>query len=459
VRLAGAAASALACLALCAPAAAQDGVQSAAEGLRDAVVEACADLPRGPVAIRVSTELGDDAPDPAGLAAAVVEPTLAALRADARFAPVHRAGFGRDGVPPSELAARLGYATLVDVRLRRDGAELAVEGAVHTTADGARVATLAHRVPLDLALRRHVGFPPLLADDAITARSVRLPGNHYVAFAVGDLDGDGRPELVAARRGEAHVLRLAGRRVQIVGRAPFPADTPRAASPRRRSVATARFVNRRVVIRISDYAAPLVVRLVEGRPVAEVSSGPCADERFPVQGGCAALVAGRDFFDEELSSREGPWDEATAHFYAYAFGSYPGRDGATTAFEAVVSTRGRLALRMRRSAPREDGDPEITERSVGAVGYGTALAMGDLDLDGTAELLTSHAAPAGGGDQLTLLRALPRGAVRVMWRGDAVGGSIWLATAADADGDGRPEMLAIEEPAAGRGRAALWIVR
>lgn len=459
MRLARAAASALACLTLCAPAEAQDGVQAAADALREATVEGCADLPRGAVAIRVSTELGDGAPDPRGLAPAIVPPTVEALRTDERFAPVHRAGFGRDGAAPTDVAARLGYATLIDVHLREVGAQLVLEGAVHTTADGARVSSFRRRVPLDLALRRFVGFPPLLADDEVGARSVRLPGNTYVAFAVGDLDGDGRPELVAARRGEAHVVRLAGRRVEVVGRAPFPAELPRATSPPRRAVGTARFANGRVVIRISDYAAPVAVRLVDGRPVAEVASGPCADPRFPMQGGCAALVVGRDFFDEELTGHDAPWDEASAHFYAYAFGSYPARDGTTTDYEAVVSTRGRLALRMRHTAPREGQDPEITDRSVGAVGYGLALAMGDLDLDGTAELLVSHAAPAGGGDQLTLMRALPRGAVRVMWRGDAIGGSVWLATSADADGDGRPEMLAIEEPSAGRGRAALWIVR
>jgi len=459
LRRAGAVASALACLVLCAPAAAQDGVRSSAEALRAALVESCAELPPGDVAIRVATELGDGAPDPRGLAPAVVPPAIDALRDNPRFGRVHLAAFGRDGVAPTELAARLGYASLIDLRLRRDGADLVLEGAAHTTGDAARVATFSRRVPLDPALRRFVGYPPLLADDAVTARSVRLPGNHYVAFAVGDLDGDGRPELVAARRGEAHVLRLAGRRVEIVGRAPFPSEVTRAMSPRRRPVATARFAGGRVVFRISDYAEPIAVRMVGGRPIAELASGPCADERYPVQGGCAALVAGRDFFDEALSSRDAPWDEASAHFYAYAYGRYPGRDGTTTDYEAVVSTRRRLALRMRHTAPSEDGDPEITERSVGAVGYGTALAMGDLDLDGTAELLTSHAAPAGGGDQLALLRALPRGAVRVMWRGDAIGGSVWLATSADVDADGQPEMLAIEEPAAGRGRAALWIVR
>src|SRR5690606_31705365 len=98
-----------------------------------------------------------------------------------------------------------------------------------------------------------------------------------------------------------------------------------------------------------------------------------------------------------------------------------------------------------------------TDHSAGSIYHGTALAIADLDLDGAAELLASRAAPEGSGDQLMLLRAQPRGTLRVVWRSEAIPGSVWLATAGDIDGDGLAELLAIEEPASGR--ATLWIVR
>lgn len=444
------------CLAVPASAAAQDGLQVAGAELRDAALEAATELEAGALAVRVTPALGDGATDADGLVATLLGPALEALAGDARFATVHRAGFGRDGVSPAALARSLGYAGLLDVTLRRDGDALVLAGEAHRTRDEARVGAFSRRVPLDASLRRYLGFPPLLADDAITARAIPIPGNGYVALAVGDLDGDGRAEIVASRTGEVHVFRLEGRRLRIVGRAPIPPSVPRSPSPPRRAVGSARFEGDRVQLRISEHAVGLAVRLVDGAPRLEVAEGPCEADRYPMMGGCARLVTGRDFFDPELSHHAATSAEAPAHFYAYAFGRYEARDGAATDYEAIVMPSGRLSIRVRAAT----GEPaRIEERGAAAVGYGTALAMSDLDLDGTAELLVSHGVVAGSGDQLSLLRVLPRGTLRVMWRSTPVGGSVWIAATGDADGDGRAEMLAIEEPASGDGRATLWLVR
>lgn len=289
---------------------AQTGVESAGAALAEAAVGSCPGLEAGAFAVRVAVELPDDAPDPGGLVPALLEPTLVALRADPRFAAVHLASFGRDGVDPPRLAHDLGYAALLDVTIRRDGGALVIEGATWRTDDATRLATFTRRAPLDPSIRRFVGFPALLADDAISPRSVRLPGNDYVALAIADLDRDGRPEIVAARPGEVHVLRLAGRRVAIVGRAPIPTTVPRAPSPPRRTVGSAVAMGDRVVLRISEYDVGLVVRLVGGVPSVAVADGPCEADRFPMMGGCARLVVGRDFFDQELTHAIGPTAEA-----------------------------------------------------------------------------------------------------------------------------------------------------
>jgi hypothetical protein len=176
-------------------------------------------------------------------------------------------------------------------------------------------------------------------------------------------------------------------------------------------------------------------------------------------GGCAHLVTGRDFFDPTLTHHAASVAEAPAHFYAYAWARYESREGGRADFEAIVLPSGRVSVRVRAEVAREGAAPEIEERAAAMLGYGTALAMGDLDLDGSAELLVSHASPAGAGDQLSLLRVLPRGTLRVMWRSERLPGSVWIAAAGDSDGDGAHELLAIEEPADGRGRAALWLVR
>ncbi|MBX3269865.1 MAG: hypothetical protein KF729_06370 [Sandaracinaceae bacterium] len=444
-----------------APGHAQEGLQSASSALRDAALAALAESApdEGPTAVVVRPELPEGAPDASGLAAALAAPLLEALAADPRRAPARLAALEvREGETLAAVARGLGDATLVTVTARVRGADLLVEGAVVRTRDEVRAPIAAARVPLDASLRAFVGYPPRLTDETVSARSLALPGRGYVALAIGDLDGDGRAELVAARTDEVHVLRVRGRRLELVGRVAVPASVPRAPTVSRRPMGSAIVRGERAAVRTSEHAVGLAVRLASGRPVIELAEGPCPADRYPMLGGCARAVTGRDFFDPELDPRESPAPAAPAHFYAYAFASYAAPDGTRTSYEVIVMPSGRVSLRVLVPRERPRG-PSFDERAAAASGYGTALAMGDLDLDGAAEILVSQAALAGQGDQLTLLRALPRGALRTMWRSPPLAGSVWTAAAGDADGDGLPELAAIEEPTDPAGRATLWLVR
>lgn len=453
----------LAAFALPGRAAAQaDGPEALAGALRGHVAQAVAER-SGRLLIRPRVALPDAAPRRWALVADLLAPTVAALRGAERFEAVHVGLFRGDGREAAVRAGRLGYDALVDLELRLVGARLVVEARawdVERPDDPARFEVVQR---LDVALRRYVGFPSRVTSETVVARTAALPSRGYLALAVHDLDRDGRTEVVAVHPDGAQVFHLGaarvGLRLEEVGRAPWP-PTARDPSPPPRPLATATATEDAIVTRLGDRAAPLRVRLVGARVVVDRADGPCPDARFPLRGACAQLVEGRDFFAPTLARRGGPAHEAAAHFYAWAERALRTRDDEAVRFEALVTPGGRLAVRVRREAPASDGPNALRERSVGAVGYGTALAMTDLDVDGSAELLTSHAAPAGAGDQLSLLRALPRGALHVVWRSEPMAGSVFCAASGDLDGDGLDEMVAIEEPAdPAQGTARLWIVR
>lgn len=447
-----------------APAQAQpsDHLAALADQLRAHTEQAVAERD-GRLVIRPRAALPADAPRPHALVADLLAPTVAALATQPRFEAVHVALFDGEGEAAAATAGRLGYDALVDLDLRVVGPELRVEARGYAVDRPESPSTFALARRLDLALRRYLGFPPRVTEETVVARTARMPSRGYLALAAHDLDADGRTEIVAVHADGAQVFRLgAGRvglRLEEVGRAPWPEAARSPIRPPRR-LATAVAAEQAVVARLSGVVAPFRVRLIGGRVVVDRASAPCPDDRYPLVGGCAALVDGRDFFDQVLTSADAPDREAAGHFYAYARRAFRTREDEATAFEALVTPAGRLALRVRHERATEGEATETFERSVGAVGYGTALAMTDVDVDGAAEVLTSHAAPAGGGDQLSMLRALPRGALHVVWRSEPIAGSVWIAAAGDVDGDGLDELLAVEEPASpDAGPARLWVVR
>ncbi len=269
-------------------------------------------------------------------------------------------------------------------------------------------------------------------------------------MAAANLDGDETTELVLFTARSVSIVRLGatrvGVRIEEIARAPLPESIPTAASPTRRPLATAVIHDAGVVARLSGLAAPVRVTLANGSIEVAPASGPCPARAFPFDAGCAELIHGRDFFDDVIDPPDATPFHTPGTFYAHAWQRVRNADASAHEYEAVVTPNGRLAVRM-------------DQRTAGALGYGTALAMTDLDEDGSAEILVSSSAADGQGDRLSLLRALPRGALHVLWRSSETEGSIWIARDADLDGDGLAELLAIEEPETATGRARLWIVR
>ena len=423
-------------------------IEAIAAALRAEVDRALEGATAPSLVVRVRSELPDAAPDPHALIEALVRPTAAGLAG--RFEVVHVAAFGGEGRESASAAARLGYPMLVDVSIRAVGNFLRVEGAVWATDPAVRRGELDVQSRLDAEVRRYVGAAPRVTADTLVARTLELPGRGYLAISALDLDRDGRTELVTLHERTISVLRLGAVRGAVrlveVARAEVPSDVPLSPAPPRRPLATSIELEGAVIVRASRLAAPLRVELAGDVLAITRATGPCADDEFPIDRGCARLSEGRDFFDETITpfAEGGAPHAAAAPWYAHATRRLRTPEGTALEYEAMVNTQGRLALRI-------EGRPNSR------MGFGTALAMADLDDDGTAELLASG--PTAAGDQLTLLRALPRGALHVVWRSEPIEGSIWIAESGDLDGDGASELLAIEEPAGGRGNARLWVVR
>ncbi|MCC6876110.1 MAG: hypothetical protein IT378_17510 [Sandaracinaceae bacterium] len=343
--------------------------------------------------------------------------------------------------------------------VRAQGNFLVIDGSVWRTELGRwsdrlayrplRLATIFARMRLDVELRRYVGALPRLDEQSVVARAGELPAGGYVAMAAADVDMDGRTELVMVRAADVTVLRVSpargALRIEHVARLDFPSGTPTAPSRRRRVVASARGDGDGVVLRTSEHARTFRLGWQEDHPELAPAQSSCAQDLFPMGDACARLVEGRDFFEPRVLER-GVEHETPGSFYTRVARPIRTAEGGTVLYEAIVTPHGRLAARA--------GD-----RPIGAAGYGASLALADLDDDGSPELLTSSARNVGAGDQLALLRILPRGALHVVWRSPELEGSVLVTCAADVDDDGVEEMLAIEEPAGTGARARLWVLR
>jgi hypothetical protein len=327
----------------------------------------------------------------------------------------------------------------------RAGIDLVVELEASVTKDGARVdgnvtaigpqpwrdepTALVHlhaAAPLDGELRAYLApdaGDPSRRPGPLRAHGAPIGDVALLALDVGDIDGDGRAEVVGATADEVLVWRWdAGGKWNLIQRLALR-GRPAAVRPRA-DVATVALEGGAIAVRTSRLSEG--VRLRWGQ--AEKGEG---FQGFMVQGiGTCGLEAGVDWFKECQ-----PQVALPGRFWAAA-----GLRGGA-AWAAVDPD---LTLWVGRA-----GEPRAqTARGAGAQVAVAALERGEV-------VATGDGGETGAADAI-VVRAIAPG-LPVVGRVDRLPGAVVAMGVGDADGDGRQEIVAaVRDRAAGR--TELWIV-
>jgi len=319
-----------------------------------------------------------------------------------------------------------GATRLLTVELALDGNKLRASGALSSLPSplwGGEAETLAHlwaEVPLDDELKAYLPKPGPAA--GWQARAISLGDLEVLAIAAGDTDGDGRAEVVALTARELTAFRIDGERalerwrVALVGR-------PAAIRPRA-EVGAVTVENGAVLARASGFADGVK----RGRTVEAVRG-------FPLPGvGACELSPGVDWFTNCAAG-------LPERFWTAAGLQRRGAKGPTLAAIEPGAT-GTLWLREPDGAPLE------------LKGAGAQLALASLER-GDVVAVSEPVQP--GESDAVVVRALAPG-LPVVHRLDRLGGSVRALAAGDLDGDGTAELLAAVRDDAAR-KTTLWVLK
>ena len=265
--------------------------------------------------------------------------------------------------------------------------------------------------PLDAEVR---GFLAPVLLEQMTLHKIKHDEGEILAIGCGDLDGDGGLELVLVTRGRIAVAKIrAGKLVvqraaawsTIASRAPVPMRDPLASvlvSPRghRGEILLGTTDRGGVVID----GALVARRQLAGLPVTGGEGEACATPNpelgsyegnvvpcdlppppKPTTGAGGAAKTARPLPAEPLPLFIPP----VPHYDAIATLDAIGKDGSVAHIVAVREPSGRMRLRR-----QEVGAPRPTE--VVLEGTGAQVALVDLDLDGSPELVTTNDGPDDG---------------------------------------------------------------
>ncbi len=279
-------------------------------------------------------------------------------------------------------------------------------------------------------------------------------GAPLLAMTAGDLDGDGRAEVLAVTEEAVVVLAARKRKIVEVARAALPGELP-SIEPRT-AVATAvvapsaRGVELRVRSSTRDRGARFGFAGGKLTELGALTGYPlCADRD-------GELAVGRAYF--ERTSADGlPADWAARYWAAACRADLVDPDGRALRIDAVLGAGGALAATVTvRCDPGEDRC--TAERDLALSKIGVAFALADVDRDGTPEVIASAASPPGDADTVRVY-SLPASGTRIgkpIFEREFVGGVAGLA-AADLDGDGDTEVIAAVR-LAGTKKADLWLL-
>lgn len=272
-------------------------------------------------------------------------------------------------------------------------------------------------------------------------------GAPLVAMTSGDLDGDGRAEVVAVTEREVVVLAPQGRRaLAAVARIALPDEAP-AIAPRQ-PVAAAVVVpgSRGAELRVRASTAARGARyLFDGERLRE--SGKQAG--YP-------LCADRD---AELARGKNYFEDGAERIWAAGCGrGLVDKEGRALRADAVLGAGGALAVTVAaRCAPDETDCP--ADRTITIDKVGVAFVIADVDRDGRPEVITSAASAPGDEDRVTV-RTLPAAGGKLgkpLFTTKKFSGGVGGIIADDVDGDGDIEVIAaVRLP--GAERVDLWLL-
>jgi FG-GAP-like repeat len=370
---------------------------------------------------------------------------------------------------------REGYERLLDLEL------IVVEGYLHLR--GALIATeaklwrdtlrphrgsLSHlhdKVRVDAEVRAYTGRVTSGKVRFVT-RAFGLPRlREVLALAVGDLDGDGRSELVLLRPEILEVLRYKGGQAGFDLVASIRVTPPSAPLRPRRAIGAlvvadldrdgkaevlarsstmkqgAAFGLRgKVLQRLKDLPGfPLAAR--PGRPGPELllTQALAGLDLFDVTSLSGALAA---TMPQELI-------KALPSFYTMRVAAIAKRGRAPLRFAGAVDSGGALRVFAWGATT-----PLVTLSSVGI-----AFELADLDDDGQLEVVTTAADIAGEKDQITVSTAQAGKGARLVWRSADLQGAVVALCHGDIDGDGKLELVgALQSPRAARGGVTLVVL-
>jgi len=276
---------------------------------------------------------------------------------------------------------------------------------------------------------------PILLEQASVHKAKHEEGE-VLAAACGDVDGDGGNEIALVSRARVVLGRVRAGKIAAAQMATWPSLASRAAAPLREPIGTAAIFGGRVFAGTTDRG---------GVSIAPdfASHVKLAGLPFAIAGGVGCVGT-----DAGASALEGPAidclasdDRATVltaptpRFDAIAAASIVARDG--TAKPIVISreTSGRLRLKL--------GDT-LTRAIDGA---GAQVAVGDLDQDGIAEIVTT----SDGADDFIAVSSWGGGEPKARLKMAAPGGVRALAVCPPEE-RGAPALVAVVG-------AEVWIVR
>jgi hypothetical protein len=323
--------------------------------------------------------------------------------------------------------------------LRASGAVLALDGGLWSDAAETR-AHLYAEAPLDAELKAYLPGP-LAPPGAWQARGLAVGDLDVLALDVGDTDGDGRAELVAATTSELYAWSFqpdaAGARLVERWRARLDV---RPAAVRPRADVASVVVDGGAVIARASTSAEGVRRTARGLE-------PARGFRFHGVPAACELEPGVDWFTPASCGAppQAP-NLAPSSDWPEKFWSAAGlkRADSSTALAAIVpgGAGGVLWLKLGPSPP-------LLVRGVGAQVTLAALDRGEV-------VVTSEPSEPGEPDAI-VIRALAQPQT-VLHRVEKLPGAVRALAAGDLDGDGQPELVAAVRDEAAR-RTEIWIVR